>query len=108
MVDGASAVPIDGALDPSDASIDADAALSDAERELGMVLLTLAHARHEGRTGLSLARLSKRCSLPMSTLLRYLNVLVEAQWVVVHDAERGLRVASLTDIGVQQCATMGN
>lgn len=80
--------------------------LAQAEQDLARLLVTLADGRREGRESLSLARLAKRCALPMSTLLRYLSVLTDAGWISLEDGERGLRLARLTDAGVSQCDSL--
>ncbi|WP_242561351.1 MULTISPECIES: helix-turn-helix domain-containing protein [Pandoraea] len=76
--------------------------LAQAEQDLARLLQTLADGRQEGRESLSLARLAKRSTLPMSALLRYLSVLTEAGWVSLEDGERGLQLVRLTAAGVAQ------
>lgn len=87
---------------PAEVLPDNGVELAQAEQDLARLLQTLADARQEGRDSLSLARLAKRSTLPMSTLLRYLNVLTQAGWVSLEDGERGLRLARLTDAGASQ------
>ncbi|AJP57478.1 hypothetical protein UC34_11500 [Pandoraea vervacti] len=76
--------------------------LEQAAQDLARLLSTLADGRREGREALSLARLAKRGGLPMSTLLRYLNVLTDAGWVALDDSERGLSLVRLTPAGAAQ------
>ncbi|MFJ2991068.1 helix-turn-helix domain-containing protein [Pandoraea sp. NPDC087047] len=87
---------------PAEVLPDNGVELAQAEQDLARLLQTLADARREGRESLSLARLAKRSTLPMSTLLRYLNVLTQAGWVALEDGERGLRLARLTEAGTAQ------
>ncbi|VVE10590.1 helix-turn-helix domain-containing protein [Pandoraea anhela] len=78
-----------------------------ATQDLARLLQTLADGRHEGRESMSLARLAKRCALPMSTLLRYLSVLTETGWVSLEDGERGLQLVRLTAAGAAQLDSLG-
>ena len=83
-----------------------DGNLAQAQQDLARLLQTLANGRREGREALSLARLAKRSTLPMSALLRYLSVLTEAGWVSLEDGERGLQLARLTPAGTAQLESL--
>lgn len=75
--------------EPADDDQDANAQL--------VSMLTILHAA--GAQGLSLARLSKRCQLPMSTLRRLLSALEEAGILIFSVDEKGRGNAVLTEEG---------
>lgn len=68
----------------------------EANAQLVLMLTTL---RAAGPEGLSLARISKRCQLPMSTLRRLLSGLEEAGIVTYTVNEEGRGNAALTEEG---------
>jgi len=68
----------------------------EANAQLVLMLTTL---RAAGAEGLSLARLSKRCQLPMSTLRRLLSALEEAGILTFAVNETGRGDAALTEEG---------
>jgi predicted transcriptional regulator len=76
----------------------ADAADNDQEANAQLVLM-LTTLRAAGAAGLSLARLSKRCQLPMSTLRRLLSALEEAGILTFSVNETGRGDAALTEEG---------
>lgn len=89
--DDTAAPPRDGGGDTGDGVRD------DAEAQLGRLLNTLADP--SVTDGLSLARISKRAGLPMSTLRRILTALEDAGIVSVTLSEDGRGSAALTEQG---------
>jgi len=73
---------------------DAEALSGDAALEAVLAELCSAPVRQGGP--LSLARLSKRTGLHMSTLLRLLTALEAADLVVLSENQRGVQCAALT------------
>lgn len=69
--------------------------------ELVHILEALYQAHQLSQTPLSLARLSKRTGLRMSTLRRFLTALAEAGIVTVRVREDGTGTAALTIAGLQ-------
>lgn len=69
--------------------------------ELLRILDSLYQAHQHSQAPLSLARLSKRCDLRMSTLRRFLTALEEAGIVAVVLNEDGTGTAVLTAAGLQ-------
>jgi DNA-binding IclR family transcriptional regulator len=69
--------------------------------ELLRILDSLYQAHQLSQAPLSLARLSKRCDLRMSTLRRFLTALEEAGIVAVVLNEDGTGTAVLTAAGLQ-------
>jgi len=69
--------------------------------ELACILDALYLALQQGQAPLSLARLSKRCALRMSTLRRFLAALEDAGIVSVAYQENGTGTAALTALGLQ-------
>ncbi|AIY39825.1 hypothetical protein LT85_0665 [Collimonas arenae] len=71
-----------------------------------LVILSALHAdsvdedNHRGEPGLSLAKLSKRTELRMSTLLRHLTALDDARIVSVVNNDDGTGRAALTPYGM--------
>jgi DNA-binding IclR family transcriptional regulator len=60
----------------------------------------------DGRTW-SLAKLSKRCGLPMSAMRRHLSALAAAGLASMSLNEDGTGSARLTDAGLQMCQAAG-
>lgn len=109
--DGAAIDPVDpdgapkgDSADATDATdVTADAA-DQATAQLGRVLIALADPG--AAKGLSLARISKRCALPMSTLRRLLTGLEDAGLVGVTLTEDGRGAAILTQAGHTLAASL--
>jgi len=77
---------------------------TDVEAQFGRLLVMLADP--SATEGLSLARVSKRCALPMSTLRRILTGLEEAGVVTVLLSDDGRGRVKLTDLGEGLAASL--
>ncbi len=81
--------------------------MNDPQVQLAQILVELWQAREESPDKpWSLAKLSKRTQLPMSTLRRLLTELTSAGFIDVQSRPDGTGIAVLTDQGVQVCADL--
>lgn len=80
---------------------------TDVEAQFGRLLVMLADPS-AATDGLSLARVSKRCALPMSTLRRILTGLEEAGVVTVLLTDDGRGRVKLTETGQGLAASLLN
>jgi hypothetical protein len=81
--------------------------MNDPQVQLAVVLAELSQARSESpQKPWSLAKLSKRAQLPMSTLRRLLTELTAAELVEVELRPDGTGSAALTEAGIALCADL--
>jgi predicted transcriptional regulator len=98
-------------LNPNDPAHDKHCDDTDDDGELDpvveqLLMLLWEAAREPSGKAWSLAKLSKRADLPMSTLRRYLTQLQSAGVVDVQTDEEGRGLAALTAEGLELCEAL--
>ena len=77
--------------------------LTGPQEDIACILAALYQGGVSARPSLSLAALSKRIDMRMSTLMRYLTGLQEEGWVAVNTEAGGAKHARLTPVGEKMC-----
>jgi DNA-binding IclR family transcriptional regulator len=77
--------------------------LTGPQEDIACILAALYQGGIAARPSLSLAALSKRIDMRMSTLMRYLTSLQEEGWVAVSSEAGGSKNARLTPVGEKMC-----
>ena len=77
--------------------------LTGPQEDIACILAALYQGGLSARPSLSLAALSKRIDMRMSTLMRYLTSLQEEGWVSVSGEQSTSRQARLTPVGEKMC-----
>jgi DNA-binding IclR family transcriptional regulator len=77
--------------------------LTGPQADIACILAALYQGGEAARPSLSLAALSKRIDMRMSTLQRYLTTLQEEGWVALSGELSTSRQARLTPVGEKMC-----